>query len=267
MQGIPFVKMHGLGNDFVVLDARARLPAPDAAGLGDRRTGIGFDQLILIERPANGALAALRFLNADGSPSAACGNGTRCAAALLMDEAGLRRIELETEAGTVEAWRQPDGRVSVRHPPPRLDWTQIPLAHACDTLDVPVSRPGLGHPAACSVGNPHATFFVADVAAIDPSLLGPGLEHDPIFPERANIGFAQILAGNRIRLRVWERGAGLTRACGTGSLATLVNAHRRGLTARRATIELDGGEVEVEWTDSSLILTGPVALSFRGTLP
>jgi diaminopimelate epimerase len=266
---VPFRKMHGLGNDFVVLDARAgplALPPATVRALADRRRGIGFDQLVVIEPPrAPGTAAWMTIRNPDGSEAEACGNATRCVAALLMDEAGTDHVALGTLGGTLSAERRPGGLVSVDIGEPRLGWAEIPLARAIDTLRLPIAADGVSDPAACSMGNPHATFFVSDLAALDIAAIGPRLEHDPLFPARANIGFAEVIAPDRIRLRVWERGAGITLACGSGACAAVVNAHRRGLAGRSATVLLDGGELLVSWgEDGRVTMTGPVALVFTG---
>ncbi|MBM3525221.1 MAG: diaminopimelate epimerase [Alphaproteobacteria bacterium] len=263
--------MHGLGNDFVVIDARRERLEVDAAraqAIADRRTGVGCDQLIVIEPPRSaGADAFMRILNPDGSEVGACGNGTRCVADILMRDSGGERVVIETLAGLLDARRAEGGRVRVDMGPARLDWRAVPLARDCDTLHAPVSVGPLGDPACCSMGNPHATFFVPDVAAIDLSSVGPLVEHHPMFPERVNVGVAQILDRRRIRFRVWERGVGITRACGSGACATAVNSARRGLTERRVTIVLDGGELEIEWrADGHVLMTGPVAASFTGEL-
>jgi diaminopimelate epimerase len=263
-----FVKMHGCGNDFVVFDERAAplgLTQARAAALADRRTGIGCDQFITIERspPGSPAAAFMRIRNPDGAEAGACGNATRCVAALLAAETGQAAQTIRTEAGDLRATVLAPDRVTVDMGPPRLDWRDIPLARPMDTLHLDLP----GDPAAASMGNPHATFFVADVDALPVSERGPALEHDPLFPERANIGFAQVLAPDRIRLRVWERTAGLTLACGSGACATLVNAHRRGLTGRRATLLLDGGALDIEWRDDGhVLMTGPVATAYTGTV-
>jgi diaminopimelate epimerase len=263
-----FVKMHGCGNDFVVFDERARplgfTPAR-AAALADRRTGIGCDQFITIEPPPVGSNADvfMRIRNPDGGEAGACGNATRCVADLLFRETGRRIQVIRTVAGNLPAEILDDGRVSVDMGPARLDWSELPLAAAADTLHLPLP----GDPAGLSMGNPHATFFVADAEAHPVAGEGPRFEHDPLFPERANIGFAQVLAPDRIRLRVWERGAGLTLACGSGACAALVNAHRRGLTGRRAEIIVDGGMLEIEWRDDGhVLMTGPATTAFTGTV-
>ncbi len=271
-RGRPFIKMHGLGNDFVVVDARAAAFALDSAAareIADRHTGVGCDQLIVIERPkARLADAFMKIVNADGGEVGACGNATRCVADLLMKETGRDNLVIETAAGLLDVERASGGRVTVGMGPARLDWREIPLARACDTAHVPLALGPLADPVAVSMGNPHAVFFVADVTAIDLASLGPVLEHNPLFPERANIGIAQIVGPGRIRLRVWERGAGITLACGTGACAAAVAASRRGLIARKAVVIADGGELEIEWlADGHVSMTGPVAVSFTGILP
>ena len=265
-----FLKMHGCGNDFVVMDERPHplvLTPARAAAIADRRTGVGCDQFIVIEPGTDGADAFMRIRNPDGSEAGACGNATRCVAHLLAAETGRTDLVIRTISGDLPATTLPDGRVRVDMGPARLGWAEVPLAAAMDTLHLDLARGPIAGPAAASMGNPHATFFVPDLAAVDIERIGPSLEHDPIFPQRANIGFVQVLSPDRIRLRVWERGAGLTLACGSGACAALVNAHRRGLTARRAAVLVDGGELEIEWRDDGhVLMTGPVATSFRGKI-
>jgi diaminopimelate epimerase len=266
---VPFRKMHGLGNDFVVLDRRAEPVALDPAltrALADRRTGIGCDQLILMEPPRHQtAQVFMRILNADGSEAEACGNASRCIAALLAEKTGDPHIRIETVAGLLDAEMLPDGRVTVDMGPARTGWEEIPLARPMDTLRVDLALGALAEPVCTNIGNPHATFFVPNAEAADLAALGPQLEHDRLFPERANIGVATVEHPERIRLRVWERGAGLTRACGTGACAALVAAHRRGLTGRRATVALDGGELEIVWRDDGhVMMTGPATLAYEG---
>jgi len=266
----PFLKMHGCGNDFVILDERAGslgLTPARAAAIADRHTGIGCDQFIALEPGTNGADVFMRIRNPDGGEAGACGNATRCVASLLAAETGARRIVVRTISGDLASDILPDGRVTVDMGLVRLDWSDVPLARPMDTLHLDLPHGPLADPAACSMGNPHATFFVPDVAALDLQTIGPALETDKIFPDRANIGFAQILSPEKIRLRVWERGAGLTLACGSGACATAVNAHRRGLTGRRVQIIADGGILDMEYReDSHVLMTGPVATSFTGTL-
>ncbi len=270
MSVTPFVKMHGLGNDFVVIDARRDafpLDRTRAHAIADRKTGIGCDQLIVIEKPQRaGADVFMRIHNADGGEVEACGNATRCIATLIMAETGSDRAVVETNAGLLEARPASDGRVSVDMGKARLEWREIPLASAQDTLHVDLALGNLADPVCTNMGNPHATFFVADAMSVDLASLGPLLEHHKLFPERANIGVAQVLSPERLRLRVWERGVGITRACGTGACAALVAASRRGLVGRRAEIVLDGGALTIEWrADGHVLMTGPVATSFKGS--
>ena len=271
MERPEFIKMHGLGNDFVILDARRRdivLGAERVRAIAHRRTGIGCDQLIVLRAPMDGqADAALAIRNADGGEAEACGNATRCVAWMAMEEAGRDTALLETAAGALAARRAGPFSVTVDMGEPGFDWRDIPLASAADTLHLPLSRGPLSDPAAVSMGNPHAVFFVDDADSVDLGALGPSLEHDPMFPERANIGVAEPRGEDRMRLRVWERGAGLTMACGTGACAALVAANRRGLMGRSATMELDGGPLQIVWNeDNRVAMTGPVAVSFRGTI-
>jgi diaminopimelate epimerase len=267
---LAFTKMHGLGNDFVVVDARARASGLTTAhyrAIGDRRTGIGFDQFLTIEPARNGGHAFMRIHNPDGTEAEACGNGTRCVAAALMAEAGRADLALETVAGTLLCAREADGRVTVDMGPANLGWRDIPLAREADTLAVAIDGAPWG-PACCvNMGNPHAVFFVEDAEAVPLAEVGPGLERHPMFPARANIEFATVRAPGEIRMRVWERSAGITRACGSGACATLVAAVRRGLAERRADVVLDGGRLTLEWrADGHVLMTGPVSTSFTGTL-
>ena len=269
MGKVPFYKMHGLGNDFVVLDfRRGSIPLGTAAvrRLADRRTGIGCDQVILLKPPRHPAAQVLMGIrNADGSAAQACGNATRCVADLLHRETGEPRVRIETAAGLLQAEARTDGSFAVDMGPARTAWHEIPLSRAMDTDRVDLTLGPLTEAVCTSIGNPHATFFVDDVDTVDLEALGPALEHHPLFPERANIGIAEIAGQRRIRLRVWERGAGITRACGTGACAALVAAHRRGLTERRADVELDGGTLDIAWReDGHVIMAGPATLSFEG---
>ena len=272
MEPRPFIKMHGLGNDFVVVDARrAPFPLDDgrARRIADRRTGVGCDQLLILEPPSNGSADVfMRIRNHEGGEVEACGNGTRCVAALVMAEAGRDALVVETTAGLLRAVRAGPDRIAVDMGRPGLEWQAIPLARAMDTLHLALTQGPLSDPVATSIGNPHATFFVADAEAVDLAILGPKLEHDPLFPARANIGIAQLVGPDRLRLRVWERGVGITRACGTGACAAAVAAHRRGLTGRKVEVGLDGGPLTLEWRDDDhVMMTGPVATSFTGVLP
>ncbi len=269
---VPFRKMHGCGNDFVIFDERAGalgLTPSRAAAIADRHTGVGCDQFIVIENASSGpaADAFMRIRNPDGAEAGACGNATRCVALLLAEETGRNRQIVRTVVGDLTGEVLNDGRVSVDMGAVRFDWRDVPLSSPMDTLRLPMGRDGAVEPAAVSVGNPHATFFVADLAALDVAHLGPIFEHDALFPERANIGFAEIVAPDLVRLRVWERTAGLTRACGSGACAALVNAHRRGLAARQGRVMLDGGELDIAWReDGHVVMTGPVATAFTGMI-
>ena len=267
-----FTKMQGCGNDFVVFDERTvslGLTPARAAAIADRRTGVGCDQLIALEAlpvEAN-ADVFMRIRNPDGGEAGACGNATRCVAHLLATETGRDRLVIRTIAGDLAAEILADGRVCVDMGRVGVDWTDIPLARKMDTLHLDLTAGPVADPAACSVGNPHATFFVPDLVGLPIAEIGPVLEHDKLFPDRANIGFVQMLAPDRLALRVWERGAGLTLACGSGACAALVNAHRRGLAGRRATVIVDGGELEIEWRqDGHVLMTGPVAIAFTGDI-
>lgn len=269
MGKVPFVKMHGLGNDFVVLDARRDAIVVGAAGaqaLADRHTGIGCDQLIVLEPPRHPAAQLfMRIRNPDGGEAEACGNATRCVAWLVARETGDPRVRIETVAGLLEADIMPDGQVAVDMGPARTAWQKIPLARAMDTDRVILAMGPLSDPVCTNIGNPHATFFVDDAEAVDLAALGLALEHHPLFPQRANIGVATVRDRDSLRLRVWERGAGITRACGSGACAALVAAHRRGLSSRRAAVTLDGGNLDICWReDGNVIMTGPAALSFEG---
>jgi len=268
---LPFLKMHGAGNDFVVLDGRAapiHLPPATVRHIADRRLGVGCDQLVIIEPDEAGADAFMRILNADGSESGACGNATRCVAALLAEETGARIVTIRTISGLLRAEILGPGLVEVDMGMPLLEWGEIPLNGPADTLHLPLALGPVHDPAACSMGNPHATFFIDDFTHLPIELIGPKLETHRLFPERANIGFARIDSPSSIRLRVWERGAGLTMACGSGACAALVNAHRRGLTGRQATVVMDGGELLITWTDDGRVLMrGPAETAFAGALP
>ena len=271
----PFLKMHGAGNDFVVLDLRqsnARVDSTFARVLADRQKGVGCDQVISLE-PSHCADVFMRIHNPDGSEAQACGNGSRCVASLLFGESGQDKILIESRAGLLKGEIDPDGLVQVDMGPAYLDWREIPLAFEADTLSLdltyqPREGPKLTAPCVVSMGNPHAVFFVEDLDAIDIPTVGPILENHDVFPERANIGFVQILGQDRLRLRVWERGAGLTLACGSGACAALVASHRRGKCARRAYLTVDGGELIIEWreTDGHVLMSGGVATAFSGVL-
>ena len=273
MSDLAFTKMHGLGNDFVVLDARGGgidLDEAFARAISDRRLGIGCDQILVIEPPkgANGeADIFMRILNADGGEAEACGNGTRCVAAKVMAETGAGELKIETRAGILAATNAGDGNFSVDMGPVNLDWQAIPLAGETDTLNLNIETGMLSGPVAVNVGNPHCVFFVDDVAKVPLEDLGPEIETRALFPERTNVGVAQILANGQIRLRVWERGVGITRACGSGACAAVVAANRRNLAERETVVVLDGGTLAIQWReDNHIIMTGPVATSFSGVV-
>lgn len=261
--GLPFMKMNGLGNDFVVLDARAQ-PAPVTPALvraiAHRHFGVGFDQLAVISRGDGDA--HLTFYNADGSTSAACGNATRCIARHLMQETGTGALRLTTERGELAARDAGNGLTSVNMGQPQLDWADIPLAEATDTLTLPIE----GSPTATGMGNPHCTFFVPDAEAIPLDEFGARYEYHPLYPQRTNVQVAQIIGPDHIRMRVWERGVGITLASGSSSCATAVAAARRGLTGRLVRIDLDGGTLTVDWRDDGVWMTGPTMHVFSGTL-
>lgn len=269
MEPVRFTKMHGCGNDFVVLDGRRTplsLTERQVRRLGDRRRGVGFDQLVLLE-DAPDANLGLRFFNADGSAAGACGNGTRCTARLLFEEGAEGRIEIKVGERQLAAERLEDGRIAVEMGEPGFDWRQIPLAEPCDTRAVPIDHAGLPTPSAVDMGNPHLVFFVEDLERLDVVRLGSELQRHPLLPESANVGFAQLVEADRLRLRVFERGAGLTLACGSGACAAMAAARRRGLVGDSARLILDGGEVEVAWAGAGPIrMAGPTAKVFHGTL-
>jgi diaminopimelate epimerase len=260
---IPFMKMHGLGNDFVIVDSRIspiQISAQIAQGLGDRHRGVGFDQLAVINDSSD-ADVFLSFYNSDGSTAAACGNATRCIAQYEMDRLQVDSLSMITERGLLAAQRYGD-MVSVNMGHPMLDWDKIPLARPLDTLRLPLD----GTPTATGMGNPHCTFFVENAEAVDLAQLGPIFENDPLFPERTNVQFAHVVGKNLLRMRVWERGVGVTLASGSSSCATAVAAVRLGLTGRKVEIQLDGGMIYVDWRDDGVWMTGATLHVFDGML-
>lgn len=261
MQG-RFIKMHGLGNDFVVIDARhypVSIDGQRARAIADRHRGIGCDQLILLEA-SDKADVRMRIWNADGAEAQACGNATRCVASLMGE-----RATIETAGGLLST-RSASGLVAVELPPPSFAWEKIPLAYAMDTLNLPVAWEELADPVAVNVGNPHIIFFVEDADAVDLARLGPAIEHDSLFPDRINVNVAQITGPSSIDLRVWERGAGLTLACGTGACATAVAALKRRLVTAPVTVTLPGGDLLVDWQgEGPITMHGPATEVFRGT--
>ena len=276
MTGLPFLKMHGLGNDFVVLDARVAaldLSPERRRAIADRRLGVGCDQLIVLEQPTDAdADVFMRIFNPDGGEAGACGNATRCVASVVMDERKTDQVTVQTISGLLESQKAGMGAnglpvISVDMGPARLDWREIPVREACDTNHMPVGLGPLQDAVGTSMGNPHATFFVDDLDAIPILEVGPKLEHDRFFPERANIGVAQLVGENRLRLRVWERGAGLTLACGSGACAAGVAAARRGLTGRKVDIVMEHGTLGIEWLhDGHVMMTGGISLAYQGEL-
>ena len=258
------MKMHGLGNDFVVIDRRAggAVVTPDLArALGDRHRGVGFDQLAVIE-PDETVAARLTFFNADGSLSATCGNATRCIARYLMDETGKAALGLRTERGVLACEDAGGGLTRVNMGQPLTDWADIPLAEPTDTLSLPIA----GDPVATGMGNPHCTFFVDDAGAVDLAAFGGAHETHPLFPDRTNVEVVQVLSKSEIRLRIWERGTGITLASGSCSCAAAVAAARRCLTDRKVTVLVDGGTLQIDWRDDGIWMTGPTAHVFDGVL-
>ena len=276
MGNLPFLKMHGLGNDFVVLDARTAaldLSVERRRTIADRRRGVGCDQLIVLEPPTErDADVFMRIYNPDGGEAGACGNATRCVASVVMDERKTDQVTVQTIAGLLESQKTGMGDnglpvISVDMGPARLDWREVPVREACDTNHMPVGIGPLQDPVGTNMGNPHATFFVDDAEAIPLGELGPRLEHDRFFPERVNVGVAQLLGEGRLRLRVWERGAGITLACGSGACAAVVAASRRGLVPRKADVVLEGGTLTIDWLrDGHVMMTGGIAVAFKGEL-
>jgi len=271
MNGLPFIKMHGLGNDFVVLDARENpieLSVTQVQAMADRRTGAGCDQFIVME-PAKDASADvfMRIRNADGNEVEACGNATRCIARIMMDETGKPEVTVETVVGLLHASEGDEGTVTVNMGQARLNWDQIPTVEKCDTLNMPVTVGPLEAPVGVNVGNPHAVYFVDDADTVDLSAAGPHVETHPFFPDRINVEVVSKNDDGSLRMRVWERGVGITQACGTGACATLVAAVRRGLIAgRKADVILDGGPLTIEWLENGeILMTGPASLAFSGT--
>jgi diaminopimelate epimerase len=268
MDELDFYKMQGLGNDFVILDRRSgklSLSPAQIRRIADRRHGVGCDQLLCLE-PSTRADVFMRVYNADGSEVGACGNGTRAVARLVMEERGGNRAAVETSAGVLGVTAGIQG-YSVDMGRPRFGWDEIPLARPMDTLALDLASGPLSQPVALNLGNPHAVFFVDDADAVPLAELGPPLETDPLFPERTNIGVAEVRDRRTIRLRVWERGVGLTLACGSGACAALVAAVRRDLTERAAEVVLDGGPLRIAWNDAERVLmTGPASHSFKGRL-
>ena len=271
MTALAFIKMHGLGNDFVILDGRdgsLNLSRDAVRAIANRRTGVGCDQFIIME-PAPDAAADvfMRIFNPDGSEAGACGNATRCVASLVMRESGTSHAVVQTISGLLDCENLGGGLYRVDMGPARADWRDVPLSEASDTDNIDVEAGPLKNAVGVNVGNPHAVFMVDDAEAVDLEAFGPVIETHPLFPERTNVEAVQVLSRDHIRLRVWERGAGITQACGSGACAALVATARRGLTERKADVLLDGGTLTIEWlADNHVLMTGPVATSFSGII-
>ena len=277
MSGTPFLKMHGLGNDFVILDDRAGtlgLSPQRISTIAHRQLGVGCDQLIVLEKPTEReADVFMRIYNPDGGEAGACGNATRCVASLLMDERKTDHAIVQTISGLLDSQKTGVGAnglpvIAVDMGLAKLDWREIPVAQACDTNHLPVGAGVLQDPVGTNMGNPHATFFVDDLDSVPIADLGPRLEHHAFFPEHANIGVAQMVGTDRLRLKVWERGAGLTLACGSGACAAGVAAARRGLSGRQVEVIVEHGTLVIEWMrDGHVLMTGGIALAYKGELP
>lgn len=269
-----FLKMHGLGNDFAVFDARETplaLESRAARAIADRKRGIGCDQVIVIEAGDDANDARMRILNADGGEVESCGNAARCVGKLLLKETGKDAVRLVAAGGVMRVMPAANGQVTVDMGTPHLDWREIPMAQAVDTASFALPVPGFTEPAladasAVAMGNPHIVLFVPHANEAPVGALGPAIERHPWFPARTNVEFVERRSDAELRMRVWERGAGVTLACGTGACAAVVAAHRRGLTGRRVAVVLDGGTLDISWreADDHLLMTGPARLSFRG---
>ena len=276
MSEIDFIKMNGLGNDFAIFDGRERgvtFSAAQTCAIANREDGIGFDQLIILE-PSDQADVFMRILNADGSEVDACGNATRCVARLVAGEVGRPGVAIETNAGVLAAQILNDEQVTVDMGMPKFDWQDIPLAEEFrDTRMIelqvgPIDRPQLHSPSVVNVGNPHCIFWVDKLERHDLGKLGPMLENHPLFPERANISLAHVTSKNALTLRVWERGAGLTKACGTAACAAAVAAARKTLTGRNVAVSLPGGDLQIHWRDRDdhILMTGPIEVEYQGKI-
>jgi diaminopimelate epimerase len=269
MTTLKFIKMHGLGNDFVIFDTRnasIELSALQTQTIADRRRGIGCDQVILLEKSRKGGDIMMRIRNADGGEVEACGNAARCISQLIMNEKGLNHATIETLSSLLKTSKVATG-IRVDMGPPYTQWQDIPLTTEMDTSSLEITEGALSNPVAVGVGNPHAVFFVKNANKIDLETLGPIIEHHEFYPNRTNVDVAEIISRNHIRLRVWERGVGITQACGSGACATLVASARRKLTERNAIVEMDGGRLEIEWHNNNhIFMTGPTETSYTGTI-
>ncbi len=269
MEPLPFIKMHGLGNDFVVLDARRQpveLTPEIIRAIGDRRHGVGFDQLLTL-MPSDSAACFMRIDNSDGSPAGACGNGTRCVGRLLLEESGQGSVAIDSPGGMLQVASAGEGLFTARMGQPRFGWQEVPLAREMDTLHLDLSMGELSDPVAVSMGNPHVVFFVPDAEAVPLAEVGPRIENHELFPDRANVSVASQRADGSFRLRVFERGAGITSACGSGTCATYAAARARGLVDGPVRIDLDGGPLWMDMDDDGAVLmTGAASLSFHGVI-
>jgi diaminopimelate epimerase len=262
--GVPFLKMHGLGNDFVIIDAReteSPITSQVAKAIGDRHFGVGYDQLVVMTNSQK-ADVELIFWNSDGSLSDACGNASRCVARLIMDENNSEEITLKTGSGVLLARKGSNGFISVNMGHPQLDWDLIPLKEKVDLLELPIE----GRPAAVGMGNPHCVFVVDDVNLVELVSWGSKIETHELFPKKTNVEFIQIIDQKNIRQRTFERGAGETLACGSGACAVAVVAHLKGLTERNVNIYLDGGQLSIDWLEDGIWMTGPTSFVFKGIL-
>lgn len=263
LQNLSFMKWHGAGNDFVIIDSRGQKAVVTrelAAGLGDRNRGVGFDQLAEV-RSSDVADIDLDFWNADGSRAGACGNATRCVARYMMDQTGKSELTIRTSRGVLQA-RADGDQVAVNMGQPQTAWDNVPLSKNVDTAHLPIK----GDPAAVGMGNPHCVFFVEDADQVDVAGIGPTYEKHALFPERTNVEFASVRSPEEIRMRVWERGTGITLACGSGACATAVAAHQRGLTGPKVRMQLDGGWLTLDIREDGVWMTGPTAFVFEGKL-
>jgi len=262
--GVPFLKMHGLGNDFVIIDARkteSPITSQVAKAIGERHFGVGYDQLVVMTNSQK-ADVELIFWNSDGSLSDACGNASRCVAKLIMDENNSEEITLKTGSGVLLARKGSNGFISVNMGHPQLDWDLIPLKEKVDLLELPIE----GRPAAVGMGNPHCVFVVDDVNLVELVSWGSKIETHELFPKKTNVEFIQIIDQKNIRQRTFERGAGETLACGSGACAVAVVAHLKGLTERNVNIYLDGGQLSIDWSEDGIWMTGPTSFVFKGIL-
>ena len=267
---LPFIKMHGLENDFVVLDARQKeimLSENDIIAIADRKTGVGFDQLLIIQPPEKSNGVFMSVYNSDGQRVETCGNGARCIAKILMDDLNSDEIIIETLAGPIRAFKHQDGMITINLGKIKNGWKDIPLRKKLDTLNLDLGIKNLPHGVAVNVGNPHVVFFVKDLEDIDLTEIGPKVSSNKIFTNGANVEFAQLLSKDHIRMRVWERGAGITKACGTGACATLFASAKKGLSKKHARVSLDGGDLFIELTENDEVkMTGPAEYSFTGLI-